>query len=60
VGGEVGGGGSYSGAYDEPEGVATEASPEGASLGGGDGGVAFAGEGVELGEVIRVVLLGGG
>jgi hypothetical protein len=60
VGGYVGGGGSYSGAYDEPEGVATEASPEGASFGGGDGGVAFAGEGVELGEVIGVVLLGGG
>ena len=43
VGGDVGGGGSYAGAYYEPEGVATEASPEGASFGGGDGGVAFAG-----------------
>lgn len=43
VGGDVGCGGSHAGAYCEPEGVATEASPEGASFGGGDGGVAFAG-----------------
>ena len=56
----MGGGGSDSCAYYEPEGVAAEASPEGASLGGGDGGVTFAGEGVELGEVVGVVLLSGG
>jgi hypothetical protein len=49
VDGDAGGGGSDSGGCDELEGVATEVSAEGASLGGGDGDVAFAG----LGKKVR-------
>jgi hypothetical protein len=56
----MGGGGSYGGACCEPEGVAAEAAEEGASFDGGEGGVAFAGEGGEFGDVVGVVLLGGG
>lgn len=59
-GGGVGDGGSDSGAYYEPEGVAAEAPEEGASFCGGEGGVAFAGEGGDFGGVVGVVLLGGG
>ncbi len=60
AGGDVGGGCSYSCAYDEPKGIAAEASPESSSFRGGDGGFTLTGEGIELGEIIRVILLGGG
>jgi hypothetical protein len=45
VAGAAEGGRSCGGAYCEPEGVAMEALPERATLGCGDGGVTFFGDG---------------